>query len=48
LRNGTDLRGKQQLSPLEVVWYSDVDEESRANQPIDSAVEKLGKNLPLQ
>src|SRR5207247_3846304 len=48
LTSGTDPRGKQRLGPLEVVRYSDVDEESRANQPIDPAVETPGKNLPLQ
>src|SRR5207247_3011186 len=48
LTSGTDPRGKQPLGPLEVVRYSDVDEESPANQPIDPAVETPGKNLPLQ
>src|SRR4030095_8018778 len=43
-----DPRGEQRLRPLEVVRYSDVDKEPRANQPKDSAVEKAGKNLPLQ
>ena len=43
-----DPRGEQSLRPLEVVRYSDVDEEPRANQPINPAVEKAGKNVPLQ
>ena len=36
------------LGPLEVVRYSDVDEEPRANQAIHSAIKKAGKNLSLQ
>ena len=41
-------QGEQRLRPLEVVRYSDVDEEPGANQPIDPAFEKAWKNLPLQ
>jgi len=40
-------RGKQRLRPLEVVRYSNVDEEPRANQPIDPAVEKAGEKTSL-
>src|SRR5712691_11505229 len=43
-----DPRGEQRLRPLEVVRYSDIDEEPRANQPINPAVEKAGKNVTLQ
>src|SRR4029450_518919 len=41
-----DMGGEQRLRALEVVRYSDVDEEPRANQTINRAVEKAGKNLP--
>jgi choline dehydrogenase-like flavoprotein len=46
--SSADPRGKQRLRPLEVVRYSDVDEESRANQSINSAIEQAGKDLSLQ
>jgi hypothetical protein len=46
--NSADPRNEQCLRPLEVIRYSNVDEETRANQPINPAVEKTGKYFSLQ
>src|SRR5713101_1030823 len=43
-----DPRGEQRLRPAEVVRYSDVDEEPRANQAINAAIKEAGKNFFFQ
>src|SRR6266849_9562719 len=46
--SSSGLRGQQCLRSAEVVRYSDIDEESHANQPINSRLEQCGENVPLQ